>query len=100
MESLAIEAREDRVMTVRVEEDRLALDLEDGRTIYAPLAWHPRLAYATQRERLHFKIIGEGRYIHWPDLDEVLSVSSIMAGRRSAESTDALKKWLASRPRV
>ncbi len=97
MNTLAIEIREARVQEVRLEEERLVVDLEDGRSISTPLAWYPRLWYATPQERSHFEIIGEGRYIHWPDLDEDLSITGILAGVRSAESPESLKKWLEGR---
>ena len=69
----------------------------DGRTIIAPLSWYPRLWYGKPEERANFDIIGDGAIIHWPDLDEDLSVSGILAGRRSGESQQSLKKWLEKR---
>jgi len=59
----------------------------DGRTIIAPLVWYPRLWHGTPEERNNFEIIGDGSIIHWPDLDEDLSVAGLLAGRRSGEST-------------
>jgi hypothetical protein len=80
-----------------VTDEALIIELMDGRTISVPLAWYPRLWYGTPRERSHFEIIGDGEIIHWPDLDEDLSVAGILAGRRSGESPASLKKWLAAR---
>lgn len=97
MNTLAIEIREARIQDVRIEPDRLVVDLEDGRSISTPLAWYPRLWYGSPAERSHFEVIGEGRYIHWPDLDEDLSVAGILAGVRSGESPESLKKWLEGR---
>jgi hypothetical protein len=97
MNTLAIEIQEARAQEIRVEEDKLVVDLVDGRTISAPLTWYPRLWYGTAQERSHFEIIGDGKYIHWPDLDEDLSIAGILAGRHSGESAESLKKWLESR---
>ncbi len=82
---------------MRETHDSLSIDLTDGRTIIVPLMWYPRLWYGTPEERNHFEIIGDNTIIHWPDLDEDLSVSGILAGRRSGESPESLKKWLAQR---
>jgi hypothetical protein len=97
MSTLAIEIQEARAQNAKVCEDSLVVYLTDGRTISSPLAWYPRLLHGSQKERTRFEIIGDGAYIHWPDLDEDLGVASILAGRRSAESPESLKKWLATR---
>jgi hypothetical protein len=75
----------------------LVVELVDGRTLSVPLAWFPRLWYGSQEERARFEIIGDGCYIHWPDLDEDVSVAGMLAGRRSGESAESLRKWLAER---
>jgi hypothetical protein len=95
MNSLVIE--EARARNVLVSEDSLTIDLVDGRTVIAPLTWYPRLWHGTREERLKFEIIGDGTILHWPDLDEDLSVSGILAGRRSGESHRSLKRWLEER---
>lgn len=97
MNTLGIDVQPARAQAVQVNEDSLVVELTDGRVISVPLAWYPRLWYGTPQERAHFEIIGEGEYIHWPDLDEDLSVSGILAGRRSRESAESLKKWLEGR---
>jgi hypothetical protein len=97
MSTLAGEMAEARAQDVKIDEDHLIVDLTDGRTIMAPLAWYPRLWRGTPDERAHFEIIGDGAYIHWPELDEDLTVAGILAGRRSAESLASLQRWLASR---
>lgn len=97
MNSLAIEIQEARAQSLTITEDALQVDLADGRTIIAPLLWYPRLWHGTPEERNHFEIIGNGAYIHWPDLDEDLSVSGILAGRRSGERAESLKQWLEGR---
>jgi hypothetical protein len=100
MNTLEIEIQEARAQDVRVDENVLAVDLADGRTIITPLAWFPRLMYGTSQERAHFEIIGDGKYIHWLDLDEDLSIAGILAGRQAKENPEILKKWLAARPKA
>jgi hypothetical protein len=83
--------------SVRVDDLELSVDLADGRTIVVPIAWFPRLAHGSQPERAKWRIIGGGHGIHWPDLDEDVSVESLLTGRRSRESDSSLKKWLENR---
>jgi len=97
MSSSVIEIQEACAQDVTVGEDSLTVDLADGRTIIVPLVWYPRLWYGTPEERHRFEILGDGTLIHWPDLDEDLSVSGLLAGRRSGESQRSLKKWLEKR---
>jgi Protein of unknown function (DUF2442) len=82
---------------VAVSEDTLSVDLDDGRTIAAPLAWYPRLSHATAQERNSWRLIASGRGIHWPALDEDISVDNLLAGQPAAESQSSFQKWLASR---
>lgn len=63
---------------VSVTDDELNVLLMDGRRISVPLVWFPRLLHATTEQRLNFKLIGEGEGIHWPDVDEDLSVAGLM----------------------
>jgi hypothetical protein len=84
-------------MRVDVTDDTLSVDLADGRTIAVPLAWYPRLAHATGKERNTWRLIADGRGIHWPDIDEDISVANLLGGQPSAESQGSLKKWLAER---
>ncbi len=72
--------------SVSVTEDSLTVDLSDGRTIVVPLPWFPRLLHGTP-----------GSGIHWPDLDEDISIEGLLAGRRSGETQTSLRRWLASR---
>ncbi len=99
MSSLAAETQEARARQVTVTDEALAVDLKDGRTIIVPLVWFPRLWHGTPEERNHFEIFGDGVYIHWPALDEDLTVAGLLAGRPSAESPESLKRWLDSRKR-
>lgn len=82
---------------VSVSDDALIVDLADGRTIAAPLAWFPRLAHGTPVERCNLRLIAAGEGIHWPDLDEDISVESLLAGRRSGETQESLRRWLQKR---
>lgn len=82
---------------VKIGDDSLVVDLTDGRTISAPLAWFPRLLHGTPSERANWRLIGSGEGIHWPELDEDISVASLLAGRRSGETSDSLRRWLESR---
>src|SRR5712692_6280432 len=97
MSSLAVETREARAHAVRVNNEALAVDSVVGRTIIVPLLWFPRLWHGMPQERNHFEIFGDGAYIHWPDLDEDLTVAGLLAGRQSGESPASLERWLHSR---
>lgn len=97
MSSSAVETQETRAQSVKVTGEALTVDLVDGRTIIVPLVWFPRLWHGNPRERSHFEMFGQGRYIHWPDLDEDLTVTGLLAGRQSGESLESLGKWLDSR---
>jgi hypothetical protein len=100
MTSLATKQLEIRATSVRLSNDALIVDLSDGRTVSAPLAWYPRLLNGTPAERDDHQLIGEGLGIHWPQLDEDISVEGILAGRRSHESKESFEHWLASRSRA
>ena len=97
MTSLANKQIEIRATSVRVTDDALVVDISDGRTVSAPLAWYPRLLHGTAAERDDHQFIGEGLGIHWPQLDEDISVEGILAGRRSFEKRESFERWLASR---
>jgi hypothetical protein len=85
--------------SVSVTEDCLTVDLSDGRTIVVPLPWFPRLLHGTSAERTNFRLVGNGSGIHWPDLDEDISIEGLLAGRRSGETQASLRRWLSSRAR-
>jgi hypothetical protein len=94
---LAIEADIPSAVHVAVSDDTLSVDLSDGRTISVPLAWYPRLAHAAPDERSRWRLIGNGHGIHWPEVDEDISVEGLLTGKPSGESPASLKKWLESR---
>ncbi len=82
---------------ITITEDTLTVELSDGRTISIPLAWYPRLLHGTPMERNTWRLIGNGEGIHWPDLDEDISVKNLILGRRSGESQRSFKEWLQKR---
>lgn len=82
---LAVNADE-RVQDVRVEDERLVVDLFDGRTIAVPLAWYPRLLAAAPEERGQWEVAGGGYGIHWPVIDEDLSVEGLLRGAPAARA--------------
>jgi hypothetical protein len=71
---------EPRIKKVRVTSDEIVADLIDGRVISVPLAWSWRLSEATPRQRANFRLIGTGEGIHWPEVDEDISVEGLLNG--------------------
>lgn len=84
---------------VDVSAETLSVELSDGRTISAPLAWYPRLLHGSPHERRKWRLIGRGQGVHWDALDEDISVEGLLAGRASGESQASLKRWLEARTR-
>jgi hypothetical protein len=68
------------LLSVQVPEDEITAFLVDGRTISVPIAWLWRLSEATPEQHLNFRIIGAGIGIHWPDIDEDISVAGMLYG--------------------
>lgn len=100
MSSSLADARPPQVVNVVVTEESLTVALVDGRSLSVPLEWYPRLSRATPAERGNWRLIGRGEGVHWPELDEDISVSGLLAGRASAESQASLERWLHSRERA
>lgn len=98
MNTLVVE-RQARAQKVKVTDEELIVELDDGRTISVPLTWFPRLWHGTPEERAHWRLIGDGEGIHWPELDEDIEVSRLLAGIPSQESQQSLQKWLERRRR-
>jgi hypothetical protein len=94
---MSILTAEAKAQNVLVTEDTLTVDLNDGRTIAVPLAWYPRLLHATTEERNNWRLIGNKEGVHWPDLDEDVSVENLLSGKPSGESQDSFKRWLKKR---
>ena len=70
----------ERVVNVSSTDIQLVVDLEDGRSISVPLTWYPRLLHATQKQRADWQVAGGGFGIHWPSIDEDLSVEGLLRG--------------------
>ncbi len=100
MNTSTIETRIAKALDVTVTDDALTVDLTDGRTISVPLAWYPRLLYGSPVERNNWRLIGDGEGIHWPDLDEDISVENLLLGKPSRESRRSLKRWLEGRTKA
>jgi hypothetical protein len=92
--------REAIARQIAIGDDSIAVELNDGRTITVPLAWFPRLLHGTAAERANWRLIGSGEGIHWPDLDEDISVTSLLKGRRSSETGESLRRWLDCRSKT
>lgn len=81
MGTLAVELRP-LAHNVSFTEYSMNVDLVDGRTISVPIAWFPALSRASQSQREKWELLGDGEGIHWPEIDEDLSVSGLLAGAR------------------
>ena len=95
--SISIDISAIQAEHVTFENDSLLVDLSDGRSIAVPVVWYPRLFHATDRERNNWRLIGRGEGIHWPDLDEDISVENLLAGQPSQEGQRSFKAWLEQR---
>jgi hypothetical protein len=73
-------AADERVADVGFDDDRIIVDLMDGRTIAVPLAFYPRLLNASPEQRKGWEIAGAGYGIHWPEIDEDLSTEGLLRG--------------------
>jgi hypothetical protein len=89
-----------RALNVVITTDSLMVDLNDGRSISVPLAWYPRLLHGSPEERNNWRLIAKTQGIHWPDLDEDISVENLLLGRPSGESQDSFRKWLEQRTAI
>jgi hypothetical protein len=100
MNSLTVESQVPSATQARVNDDTLSVDLSDGRTISVPIAWFPRLSHGTSEERSRWQLTGNGRGIHWPALDEDISVENLLTGKSSGESQTSFKRWLDDRAKT
>ena len=73
-------AIEPRLLNIKITDDEIIGILVDGRTISVPLVWSWRLSEATLEQRQNFEILGNGEGIHWPDIDEDISVLGMLTG--------------------
>ncbi len=84
-------------LEVKVTDEKLIVDLADGRSIVIPLEWYPRLTCGTLEERQNWQLLGDGYAIEWSDLDEHIGIEGLLAGRRSSESEKSFEHWLGLR---
>jgi len=100
MTTLTLTLEEEPVaIEIRIDNERLFVDLADGRSLVIPLEWYPRLGHGTREERQNWQLLGDGYAIEWPDLDEHIGIEGLLAGRRSGESQKSFERWLTSRHR-
>lgn len=78
-------ALDPRAVDVTVTDDELRVDLVDGRTIIVPIVWFPRLARAQHAQRDNWTLIGDGDGVHWPEIDEDISVAGLLLGNKADE---------------
>ena len=71
---------EPKIKNMKINEDEIIADLQDGRTISVPLAWSWRLSGASEDQRMNYEIIGDGVGVHWPDVDEDISAQGMLTG--------------------
>jgi hypothetical protein len=69
------------IRNVWFDDDTLFVGLNDGRTVGTPIRWYPRLQRATAAQRQNWRLIADGDGVHWPDVDEDLSLEGMLAGR-------------------
>lgn len=93
----AIELGAPRAIGVSVSEDAFSVELADGRTLAVPVSWYPRLVHASEAERANWRLNGNGSGIHWPDIEEDVSIEGLLAGRPSQEAQKSLNRWLSER---
>jgi len=74
--------------SVTVSDDEFRVALADGRSISVPLVWFPRLLQAAPSARNRWELLGDGEGIHWPEIDEDLSVAGLLAGSRAPDASD------------
>jgi len=91
---------EPRVKNVSFRRDKLSVEIADGRTVFVPLEWYPRLLHASAAERANWRVMedSDGRdIIFWEQLDEMIPAVALLFGVPSRESQHSLERWLADR---
>lgn len=78
---------------VRVTDDALVVVLADGREVSVPISWFPRLSHAEPKHRAIWELLGQGHGIHWPELDEDISVENLLQGQPSGEGSRSFARW-------
>ena len=78
---------------LEVTDEVLSVSLSDGREVTVPIAWYPRLAHALAEHRAIWELVGGGHGIHWPELDEDISVENLLFGQPSGEGARSFSRW-------
>lgn len=92
-----------RVAEVIISDNKLSVNMADGRTVLVPLEWYPRLLHADEGERADWRVFedSDGRdIIFWEQLDELIPAIALLAGVPSRESSKSVEKWLLSRAKT
>ena len=97
MSSSTVDAQAATAVNIVLDDAHVSFELADGRVVSAPIAWYPRLLNGTVAERNEWRLIAGGRGVHWPALEEDISVENLLNGQPSGESQTSLKKWLEQR---
>ena len=84
-------------VAARVSDDRITIDLADGRSVSVPLQWFPRLLHGTPAERAKYELLPGG--VYWPELNADVSVAGVLNSEKSGESSRSFRRWLEYRPR-
>jgi len=90
--NIAANNADPRLKDFRVTENEMIAYLVDGRTVSVPLAWSWRLSEATEDQRGHFEVLGDGQGVHWPDIDEDISVEGMLSGIPARRSANAARQ--------
>ena len=81
------------IQDVGTTDENICVSLSDGRTVTVPISWYPRLSHASPEHRAKWELIGHGHGIHWPELDEDVSVENILLGQPSGEGPRSFARW-------
>ena len=71
---------EPTITEIEVSDEAISAELSDGRRISVPLAWSWRLSDATPEQRGNYRLVADGIGVHWPDVDEDISVQGMLHG--------------------
>ena len=96
MGSSATNFRAPLAADVEVTDEALTVVLQDGRRVSVPLGWYPRLTHGTPAERREWRVVGQGEGIHWPQLNEDVSVAHLLQGMPRVR---ARVRWIGGSPR-
>src|SRR5438552_1143843 len=78
---------------MQITDEALSVSLSDGRVVSVPISWYPRLSHALPRPRAVWRFVGGGHGIHWPELDEDISVENLLLGQPSGEGARSFSRW-------